>query len=771
MTAQQAYFTSSATGLSRYPGFQFVARSSGLRDADADAVARYLVYGAPPNTPPEPEPDTVERLPIAFGYIRTAAGPTLTCCRYAGRDYAGRPGNYFAHAVLAEPEDLGAIRPIEFWRAPFWAARTATDEPHLPVLDDLTPGDVIDPDAVEAAIISRGEAGYRLLSLLIDGATQVIDEGSKRLILIGDDVDDIALWIAAVSYSLPAAAATELSFLTYSADPERTDHRIVGTTPDVRLSSASAGQRIDLTCPPSDVSYRPSVFASAIAQCWRDRDLFRIDSICDMVGLTLESEVPVESVDRHAEDRDAACLLALACDGVDIPDDQVPAVAQLVRRRARVLPPPVWTALCSGRIRDFEIRLSGWRAAGTAGRTDDADLIGSSCVIEAIGNRTLRMRLPEGGRLSFIARGSARAHLTAAAERSTTLREVVEICEMARHLDVLLDFQDVQQAATRATTIDPGGVRECRASVPDKYLNPFRLGVLGGLNQSPVALIAATLDRTTCDWFGTQDWQSYPRLGRRVLVLQGEKRTGQRVATVRHMLALSTVEPLGGGELNDALLLLWGGRDPSVSEREGLLDLAVAARPEPQATIALFVAGHWRRQAVRSEREYRLAERLWNILRRKPTTRLTADLGLAMALYQLSQRRPLTIPHFESLAQYADKQLADFVINGAVDAINRMPPGEKAVVVSTLGRAATNGVADRVCKRLVQMPLVDPKAIARLAHFAMVLHHHGCPDRTVDEYLARLLSGRYAKVIKALSRMDKLAADTLAIVLPEDQYR
>ena len=235
MTAYQLHYTSSARGLAGYPGFQFVALSPGTPAAAEHAVSRYLTYQPPPSVPAQLGPAEMARLPLAFGYALEQGHPVLTLCRYSGRDYSGRFGNFFGHAIFAEPDDLKGLRPIEFWAASWWADTAA--EPglarDLPTLSRLWPGDATDPTEVQLMLAKGRDQAYLFLELLIDAVLQAMDKAAGRVILLADDVNDIAMWIAAVSYSLPYSMTRDLSFVTYSANPDQAPYRVVGTTRDV----------------------------------------------------------------------------------------------------------------------------------------------------------------------------------------------------------------------------------------------------------------------------------------------------------------------------------------------------------------------------------------------------------------------------------------------------------------------------------------------------------------------------------------------------------
>src|SRR5215470_6361135 len=238
--AHQLHYTSAPTGLQGRSGFQFVASSrDGLNHQQT--VMPLLAYRPPPAAPPQPTPAELAQLPIALCYQREGDTLLLVQCRYLGTDYSGRYGNFLGHAVVAQRRELGGLRPIELWRSPLWVAEPGSaDAPALPDLDHLPAGSAVTPEAVLSFLGGRGEAAYPLLAALVDAVLGGLDGRSGQVILVSDKVDTVARWIAAVSFSMPHAEALDVSFVTYTADPDRARQNVVGTTPD-----AVAGLRPD----------------------------------------------------------------------------------------------------------------------------------------------------------------------------------------------------------------------------------------------------------------------------------------------------------------------------------------------------------------------------------------------------------------------------------------------------------------------------------------------------------------------------------------------
>ncbi|MGH3239473.1 MAG: hypothetical protein ACRDNL_03780, partial [Spirillospora sp.] len=136
--AWQLHYTSARRGPTGRAGFQFVAETPGLPDGVRAGVTPYLSYRPPPDAPLSPDESELGGFPVSLLYDRVDGRPLLLRCRYLGRDYSGRYGNFFAHAVVAEPDELEGLRPAELWHAPHWTHDPAP-EPVLDPLDELTP--------------------------------------------------------------------------------------------------------------------------------------------------------------------------------------------------------------------------------------------------------------------------------------------------------------------------------------------------------------------------------------------------------------------------------------------------------------------------------------------------------------------------------------------------------------------------------------------------------------------------------------------------------
>jgi hypothetical protein len=227
----QLYYTSCHTGLAGHPGYQFNAATPGISPDVMRDVEALTAYEAPRSlTAAGAE---VSAYPVNLCHL---PGETTVVANVAfvGEDYSRRSGNYFAHALVTRSarRDLAGCLPIELWRSPGWVDRPVehTDLPELPA---PPPRGAIAPDTV-AAFLAESGADHHFAAMLT-AAELAIREGERKLIIIADDSDTVAYWIAALSYALPADSVQLMSFMTYSREPRYSRTAIVGALPEVDI--------------------------------------------------------------------------------------------------------------------------------------------------------------------------------------------------------------------------------------------------------------------------------------------------------------------------------------------------------------------------------------------------------------------------------------------------------------------------------------------------------------------------------------------------------
>jgi hypothetical protein len=247
MAFRQLHYTSCETGLAGYGGYQFTAVTPGISPAVMREVEDRSVYEPPRWLLADPCLDEPEAYPIALSYWKSEAtgAAALTHVMFAGTDYSGRPGNYFAHAlVTSTPErDFGSLLPAELWGAQLWQSAPVVST-ELPELPGPLPRGTVDRAGVQAFLDARGTE--RVLPELLTAVWRAM-AGDRLVLLASHDANENIWWIAAVSYLLGEHLAPRMTFTTYSHTPGYSRHHLVGIESDaVPPDADSAFQLFDL---------------------------------------------------------------------------------------------------------------------------------------------------------------------------------------------------------------------------------------------------------------------------------------------------------------------------------------------------------------------------------------------------------------------------------------------------------------------------------------------------------------------------------------------
>ncbi|QKV95842.1 hypothetical protein HUT19_32265 [Streptomyces sp. NA02950] len=369
--AGQAHYSSAPPGAGdRQGGFRFTAVSADVPRATLDGLRPLMAYTPPPGAAAEPASH-----PVAFAYDRLGETRAVTRIRSVGQDYTGRWGNFFCHSVLAAPEELTGLRPVELWGAPLWAESPAPDDGRpLPDTGELPLGSTVGPDRVRRLLQETGPAGGRLLERLLAAVLSALERGHPDerhragpgpVVLVSSSGERVLDWLTAVSYALPAPLAAELTFITYTDRPYD-DHRLlVGTVPEVwERCGGERGVVFPLDPPlPADGSAAGETphgtAAGLLARAWTEDDLDVFDTVADLWAAVPPAPPPPPSTttttERAAARLTTVCaLVALArgtWDAAHAPRAERDALEALLGTFAvhpGLLPPEVHRSLASG---------------------------------------------------------------------------------------------------------------------------------------------------------------------------------------------------------------------------------------------------------------------------------------------------------------------------------------------------------------------------------------------------------------------------------------
>lgn len=196
-------------------------RFSGYRLHKNDKTAYSEVIGDP--SVPELFPKTFRTLKLSDG--RYAAVQSV----YAGVDFQGEAGNYFAHALIFDevPDDFF---PEQYYGSDAFKTHLTTTEAeselvhYLPCLEDLEPN-----AELEGKITEFIGAHKKELSYLLSKATELLtSEDIKNICVATSSEETTALYVIALKYLLPRDVSENVGISTYNVYlPSEKQHNIV----------------------------------------------------------------------------------------------------------------------------------------------------------------------------------------------------------------------------------------------------------------------------------------------------------------------------------------------------------------------------------------------------------------------------------------------------------------------------------------------------------------------------------------------------------------
>ena len=567
MAFQQLYYTSCEHGVGGYAGFQFNALSQGVGARVMREVEQLTVYELPSwdSLPAD--------APVNLCYVPDAArGGAITAnVVYAGTDFSGRTGNYFAHALVTEnpQRDFGDLLPVELWESPVWA-RTTVDDTTLTTIREIPSRGSLDRPIVASFLRTQDNARTILAQLL--SAVDKAMNGGRSLVLWSSTSTDNALWIAAVSYLLGDARAREMSFFTYARRPDQCRANVIGTVPGTVTSPAALtdGFRVfDMTS-----RIMPDVKIHPLA------DLLVQVGVLHAAGLWRQTVTLGSGTERSFDDWYPVASAAAVLRGVEpLPFDAIAAIASWLPEAAlRPVPLPaahIETVLRALRDRVEELSDDQLRrllpAAQASGATDQLQRLEIILVNRAI-PLLERGRPPHGPTPVATVEGVQLA--ASACERildSATAATILTVLEWARETRLTPDEQlverrarDVIGPALLAIGADPRVIRVGQA------YPAFARGLAAYLASAGPGTARRLLDGVAGALLDASDLRNYPQL--REMLLIEEVKSG-RLPPIQALREVIELRPASAPPWDDEDLLasLWPRGLQTASDAEGLL--------------------------------------------------------------------------------------------------------------------------------------------------------------------------------------------------------
>lgn len=251
------------------------------------------------------------RAGITLSYSHLGGGAAVICRTVdAGRDFAGRPGNVFQHAlVLTDADrDLAGLLPADLWWWSGWSDGAA--EGDLPEIGFLA----VDGKLPWSAAADRARelvGGGRLATLLAGVRRSALDDPGARIVLVEPSPATTMATIRLATGSLPRALALAMTFNARVGHPEQARHMLVGVPVGAGLDSAAIpfGVRFEThrlypgaAPPPAGEADVDVAWGRMAAHLW-----------------AMERPDILAAADAWFADDDAAARLAAAASGAGVP--------------------------------------------------------------------------------------------------------------------------------------------------------------------------------------------------------------------------------------------------------------------------------------------------------------------------------------------------------------------------------------------------------------------------------------------------------------------
>lgn len=511
MTMRQLHYTSCQDGLEGIEGFQVSAATPGVPKTMVDLAVRTSAYEAGPAFIRHLADDDLSMFPMAFGYATEGRGGALFQSRYVGRDFTGRLGNYFAHAVLVDDVDheFADTLPIDLWQSPGWRVAQEPGVTQLPELDRMPPG-----PANGSATIRQFMAGHgRSIGLmrLISAVQSLLTGPRERLVVVVADDQDAARWLAALTRSLPRHLSLRISFVTYTSRPDEQEVLVSCVTPDIRISAYGGFTVLDLTnLAPGDDSTVTS-YARVLTDAWQDG---RAEEAVTMAE-TLRPELTAEELDLFATV--AAMSMGYPVEPEMDERDLVSAIAFAEQRLPAGLSVHGWRAAADATVRSGLCEADRWepviRSALHDHKPVPAELVGAYYVAALTGHRLAWVPRIDTAQLADIAGRVVVPALTTAApvfsiDRLADQHELMDA--VALEMDRRLAGEGFVEVATTMTPEAADVLARCGRPYPRvRRLVEVVLARHGKLDR--IGLLAGAAQQGN-DWFefGRVLWPDLP---------------------------------------------------------------------------------------------------------------------------------------------------------------------------------------------------------------------------------------------------------------------
>ncbi len=235
MNIEQQIYTScpQGKGYDGISGFQVKARSSGLTDSMSRAILRYSNHYRVPRelrqleyqyyqSGQELPPEFLDRFPVVQTYHHVEGEfYGLTRIVYRGKDYSGRPGNFYAHTLVFEAEALSSFNynPIMLSCSGVFETSLDNGSTVLEPLTDLERYVFKTSSQSQDQMVNICRESYKTsYAALLPAFVQQLHL-ERPIILCFKEYVEATDYIEALLMLLPSETRSRTTFTTYEPDP------------------------------------------------------------------------------------------------------------------------------------------------------------------------------------------------------------------------------------------------------------------------------------------------------------------------------------------------------------------------------------------------------------------------------------------------------------------------------------------------------------------------------------------------------------------------
>ncbi len=222
-TSCQNGLIDSALGLTSKPGYKIYSCSEGLTRENLDEIIRFSSYRLPKNNTKEysevvGDPNVSDGFPKVFRTINLSDGKMAVIQSvFAGVDYQGYEGNFFAHAFIFENFDNDFL-PERFYGSKDFRKYLTAEEAECEIVNFLPQPEIPHISGFfDENIYTFINENKKKMSYLLDSAIKVLSgDDYNNLCIVTKSEEETAKYLIALKYLIPKNISENMGISTYN---------------------------------------------------------------------------------------------------------------------------------------------------------------------------------------------------------------------------------------------------------------------------------------------------------------------------------------------------------------------------------------------------------------------------------------------------------------------------------------------------------------------------------------------------------------------------